>query len=182
MTLASRGTARMIEIRELVRGELPRVDAIDDSDDGDVVYVVAAGRLKATPVEWHRPRRTLERWQQSIALWEAILDHGGVVYGALLGDLLVGVAVLRPQLTAARAQLQSLFVSRAYRRQGVARRLVGEVERRAIAGAARELYVSAVPSVSAVGFYLTQGFRVADEVDPDLFAQEPEDIHLVKPL
>jgi GNAT superfamily N-acetyltransferase len=117
-----------------------------------------------------------------IASWERILDRGGAVYGALLGDRLVGVAVLRPRLTAARAQLQSLFVSRAYRRQGVARRLVGEVERRAIAGGASELYVSAMPSVPAVGLYLAQGFRVAEEVDPGLFAQEPKDIHLVKPL
>ena len=117
-----------------------------------------------------------------IASWERILDQGGAVYGALVGDLLVGVAVLRPRLTATRAQLQSLFVSRAYRRQGVARRLVGAVERRARAGGARELYVSAMPSVPAVGFYRAQGFRVADAVDPDLFAQEPEDIHLVKPL
>ena len=64
----------------------------------------------------------------------------------------------------------------------MARRLVAEVERRAIAGGAHELYVSAMPSVPAVGFYLAHGFRLADEVDPDLFAQEPEDIHLVKPL
>jgi hypothetical protein len=64
----------------------------------------------------------------------------------------------------------------------VASRLVGEVERRAVADGARELYVSAMPSVPAVGFYLARGFRVTDEVDPDLFAQEPEDIHLVKPL
>ena len=76
-----------------------------------------------------------------------------------------GVAVLRPRLTAVRAQLQSLFVSRAYRRRGVARRLVAEVERRAIAGGARELYVSAMPSVPAVGFYLAQGFWVTDEVE-----------------
>jgi GNAT superfamily N-acetyltransferase len=172
----------MIEIRELARGELARVYDIDDSDDGDVVYVVAAGRLTAIPVDWHRPRRTPERWNQSIARWETILNQGGVVYGALLGDLLVGVAVLRARLTPARAQLQSLFVSRAYRRQGVASRLVGEVERRAITSGARELYVSAMPSVPAVGFYLAQGFRVTEEVDPDLFAQEPEDIHLVKPL
>jgi hypothetical protein len=58
----------------------------------------------------------------------------------------------------------------------VASRLVGEVERRAIAGGVRELDVSAVPSEPAVGFYLAQGFRIADAVDPNLFAQEPEDI------
>jgi GNAT superfamily N-acetyltransferase len=172
----------MIEIRELARDELRRAYAIDDSDDGDVVYVVTGAGLRAVPRDVHRPRRTAERWDQAIAQWEAILDHGGVVYGALHGDLLVGVAVLRPRLTAARAQLQSLFVSRTYRRQGVARRLVEEVARRALAAGARELYVSAVSSVPAVGFYLAQGFRVADQVDPDLFAQEPEDIHLIKPL
>jgi GNAT superfamily N-acetyltransferase len=172
----------MIEMRELARAELTRAYDIDDSDDGDVLYVVAGAGLQATPLDWHRPRRTPQRWDHSIASWERILDGGGAVYGALLGDLLVGVGVLRPRLTAARAQLQSLFVSRAYRRQGVARRLVAEVEHRARAGGARELYVSAMPSVPAVGFYLAQGFRLAEEVDPDLFAQEPEDMHLVKPL
>jgi hypothetical protein len=67
----------MIEIRELAREELARVYDIDDSDDGDVVYVVAAGRLTAIPSERHRPRRTPERWNQSIVLWEAILDQWG---------------------------------------------------------------------------------------------------------
>ena len=172
----------MLEMREVARAELTRAYAIDDSDDGDVLYVVTGAGLQATPLDWHRPRRTPQRWDQFIASWERILDQGGAVYGALRGDLLVGVAVLRPRLSAARAQLQSLCVSRAYRRQGVALRLVGAVERRAIAGGARELYVSAMPSVPAVGFYLAHGFRLADEVDPDLFAQEPEDIHLVKPL
>jgi GNAT superfamily N-acetyltransferase len=172
----------MIEIRELARGELRRAYAIDDSDDGDVLYVVTGAGLQVTPLDWHRPRRTPQRWNDFIASWERILAEGGAVYGAPHGDLLVGVAVLRPRLTAVRDQLQSLFVSRAYRRQGVARRLVGAVERRARAGGARELYVSAMPSVPAVGFYLAHGFRLADEVDPDLFAQEPEDIHLVKPL
>jgi ribosomal protein S18 acetylase RimI-like enzyme len=172
----------MIEIRELVQGELTRAYDIDDSDDGDVVYVVSGACLQATPLEWHRPRRTPERWNQFIMAWERILDAGGAIYGALRGDRLVGVAVLRPRLTAARAQLQSLYVSRAYRRQGVARRLVEAVERRASAGGARELYVSSNRALRAVGFYLAQGFRPAEEVDPDLFAQEPEDIHLVKPL
>ncbi|MBV8716102.1 MAG: GNAT family N-acetyltransferase [Chloroflexi bacterium] len=172
----------MIGIRELARGELTRAYAIDDSDDGDVLYVMTGAYIKAIPLEWHRPRRTAERWDQLIVSWERILDQEGAVYGAFCGDLLVGVAVLRPRLTAARAQLQSLFVSPAHRRRGVARRLVEQVERRALAAGARELYVSAMPSVPAVGFYLAQGFRVADEVDPDLFAHEPEDIHMVKSL
>ena len=35
-----------------------------------------------------------------------------------------------------------------------------------------------VRSNNTVDFYLRRGFRVAGEVDPDLFALEPEDIHL----
>jgi hypothetical protein len=108
----------MIEIRELARGELARAYDIDDSDDGDVLYVVTGACLATTPLAWHRPTRTPERWDQFIASWERILDQGGAVYGALREDLLIGVAVFRPRLTTGRAQLQSLFVSRAYRRRG----------------------------------------------------------------
>jgi hypothetical protein len=44
------------------------------------------------------------------------------------------------------------------------------------------LYVSATPSESALGFYRSLGARLADPVDPDLFAREPEDVHLVLEL
>ena len=47
---------------------------------------------------------------------------------------------------------------------------------------ADQLYVSAVPSESAVGFYRSQGFRLADEVHPDLYELEPDDIHMIKEL
>jgi hypothetical protein len=44
------------------------------------------------------------------------------------------------------------------------------------------MYVSAVPSGSAVGFYLSRGCELAEEPHRDLFAHEPEDIHLVCPI
>lgn len=43
-------------------------------------------------------------------------------------------------------------------------------------------YVSATPTGSAVGFYLGQGCRLADPGHSALFADEPEDIHLVYAL
>jgi ribosomal protein S18 acetylase RimI-like enzyme len=75
-----------------------------------------------------------------------------------------------------------LHVSRQARRQGVARRLTDEVVRLAREGGARELYVSATPSESAVGFYLRQGFRPTTRVDEVLYRLEPEDIHMVRPI
>jgi hypothetical protein len=52
----------------------------------------------------------------------------------------------------------------------------------ALADGAASIYVSATPTASAVGFYLRQGCRLAHPVHPDLFAAEPEDIHLVRSL
>ena len=40
------------------------------------------------------------------------------------------------------------------------------------------LYVSATPTENTVNFYLRRGCRLASTPDLELFAQEPEDIHL----
>ena len=47
---------------------------------------------------------------------------------------------------------------------------------------ADQLYVSATPSESAIDFYLSQGFALAKQVHKDLYALEPEDIHLLRQL
>jgi hypothetical protein len=44
---------------------------------------------------------------------------------------------------------------------------------------AKQMYVSAKPSGSAVGFYLSQGFRPADTPIPELYELEPENIHML---
>jgi GNAT superfamily N-acetyltransferase len=80
------------------------------------------------------------------------------------------------------AQLVALFVSKRYRRQGVAARLVQEVIRLVRQSGALELYVSATPSKSAIGFYTAQRFQLAERVHSELFVLEPEDIHMVKAL
>jgi hypothetical protein len=46
---------------------------------------------------------------------------------------------------------------------------------------ARGLYVSSVPTDSAVGFYLSRGFRPTEPL-PELLALEPRDIHMLLPL
>jgi ribosomal protein S18 acetylase RimI-like enzyme len=95
---------------------------------------------------------------------------------------MVGIAVLRPGLSEGTAQLAGLFVSADYRRMGVAKRLTDEIVRLARESGARWLYVSATPSESAVGFYTSQGFRPTEHPNSELFALEPEDIHMIKQL
>jgi len=48
-----------------------------------------------------------------------------------------------------------------------------------MAAGAESMYVSAVPTGSAVEFYLSRGCELANPVHPALYAEEPDDIHLV---
>jgi predicted N-acetyltransferase YhbS len=97
-------------------------------------------------------------------------------------DQIVGVAVVdtvpigreRNHL-----QLKYLYVSRDCRRQGVGTRLFEEAKAFARSRSARFLYISATPTDNTVDFYLRRGCRLAATPDPELFALEPEDIHLV---
>jgi len=113
------------------------------------------------------------------------LEQGGVMFGALEKDLLVGIAVLGNRFIGEnQSQLQLVFlhVSNGYRRQEVATRLLSEVRRLAKERGASQLYISATESESAVGFYLSQGAKLAEKVDQELYALEPEDIHLTLDL
>jgi len=105
-----------------------------------------------------------------------------VVIGAFDDDLLVGMAVFRPHLSADMSELAGLWVSRGYRRQRVASRLVYEVEELAREVGSTRLYVSAMPSQAAVRFYRSRGFRPTPDVNPELYEREPEDVHMVSEL
>ncbi len=108
-------------------------------------------------------------------------DHGGTFYGAFHEDVLVGASVLEARRIGRaldRLQLPFLHVSQRQRGTGLGRLLFERAAARAHELGARQLYVSATPSENTIRFYLRRGCRVAREVDPALFALEPEDIHL----
>jgi GNAT superfamily N-acetyltransferase len=71
-----------------------------------------------------------------------------------------------------------LHVSRAQRKTGLGRALFEKAAAKARGLGARRLYISATESENTVNFYLAIGCRVTDEVDAELFALEPKDIHL----
>lgn len=172
----------MVELRAMTPSELDRMIEVDVSEIGDIVYDYVEGNLVAQSEQWQRPARTQEGWQPLIDRWRGYLSQGGVFLGAFDGEVLAGIAVVRFNLTDSQAELAGLFVSQDYRRQGIAVLLTDEVVRLAREDGADELYVSATPSKSAVGFYQSQGFTIAVEVHPALYALEPEDIHMVKYL
>jgi ribosomal protein S18 acetylase RimI-like enzyme len=105
--------------------------------------------------------------------------------GASAGDRLIGIAVLdgrRIGINLDTLDMYFLHTSNGYRRRGVGEELVRLVRDRATELGARRLYVSSTPSANSVNFYQRRGFGLASEVDPELFALEPDDIHMEMPL
>jgi GNAT superfamily N-acetyltransferase len=168
-------------VRPVTWSDLRRANPIDVSERGDVVLAWVDGALIAEPHEWERPQWDPDLWQQRLAGWWLML-RPDVMVGAFAGDELVGLASLRYRLQPDMAQLTTLHVSQAYRRQGVATQLLDAIVRMARESGASRIYVSAVPSESAIGFYCGYGFRPTDVPDPDMLAMEPDEIHMVYKL
>jgi GNAT superfamily N-acetyltransferase len=162
--------------------ELAQVREIDVSENGSTVYTVVDRHLALMEETWRRAPRSVSQWQPYIEEWEALLQGRGAAVGAFAEGRLLGVAVIQYQLTPGMAQLAALFVDRAHRRQGIATALTEAVIRLARGEGAQELYVSATPSESAIGFYTSQGFILAQPVNAQLYEREPDDIHLVRTL
>ena len=176
-----------VTVRRLSSKDIDRIGEIDRSEHVTKGYVFRRGVLEAQQVDWQVPRWSDDASEgfsvhARIEQWKPILAQGGTLLGALEGDNLVGFAVLRHELSEGTAQLAGLYVDRRYRRQGVASELTAEVERLARQAGAERLYVSAIPSGSAVGFYMRRGFRPTEDVNAELYALEPNDIHMIKRL
>ena len=176
-------------MRGLTAKDVSRLAEVDRSEHVDVEYAVIDGQLEERPVsiaEIPADGIPKDPGEHSVAGHIAhcadLLADGAVLLGAFDGDALMGLAIVDPSFEPGLGWLAFLHVSRPHRRHGAARalwRAAADLARRAGAGA---LYVSATPTGSAVGFYLGQGCRLAEPVHPTLYAEEPDDIHLVCPL
>jgi ribosomal protein S18 acetylase RimI-like enzyme len=168
----------MIAIKRMQSSEIDRIGEIDRSEHVTTSYTIRDGKLEAEAVDWQVPRwfddGPVHSVPGMVGFLSPLLANESKLWGAFDGDALVGVLVYRPHLTENMAQLAFLHVSHGYRRQGIATRLTAECVRLAREDSAEQLYVSATPSGSAVGFYQSQGFQLVDKPHPELFALEPE--------
>ena len=171
----------MITYREITIEEIyQHILEVDISEHGELIYLWQDGELITKPLVWDRPPRTAETWQEN---WASVLTLPGVkAWGAFDVEVMVGIIVYRPYLTEDMAQLDALFVDKDHRQQGIASYLTNLLKQQAITDGHKRLYVSATESKSAVGFYMSQGFAPTQDVHPELFALEPDDIHMIMML
>ena len=171
----------MISGRELARDEITGIWAIDRSELIDAVYYLEKGELRSRPEHIDQQGWPPGEAEKYTPILEACHDHGGWLYGLFDDQRLIGAAVVESRRIGSggdQLQLSFLHVSRRYRHQGWGRHLFRLAQVEARRRGARGLYISATPSVGTIGFYLSLGCKVTAEPDPELFALEPDDIHL----
>jgi predicted N-acetyltransferase YhbS len=165
----------------LHRDEIQLIWQIDRREVIENVYSLHDGKLVLKPDYFD-----VQGWPPGEAeLYTPILldcyERGGMFWGAFENDRLVGVAILESKFIGTQQdtlQLKFLHVSHDYRQQGLGRVLFNTAIVKAKALGAKKLYISATPSENTVNTYLRLGCVPASEIDPELFALEPEDIHL----
>jgi GNAT superfamily N-acetyltransferase len=171
--------------RPLTRDEIDLIWTIDRSEVHHHVYKIVDGRLTLVPAYLEVPGWHPKVIESDTIKLRGCFDRGGIFRGTFDGDALVGVSVVDTKLIESapkHLQLLYLYVSRSVRGQGVGRKLFAEAAGAARALGAKALYISSVPTENSVNFYLHRGASLVAEPDPDLFAAEPEDVHLTYSL
>lgn len=177
-----------MEVRRLTADDVALVRAIDRAEHVDVQYAVVDGRLVEVPVSmadipsWDADdpgEHGLEHQVHKVAVCVA---EGCILLGAFEDDAVLGIAAVDPSFEPTMAWLAWLHVSRPHRRCGVAAALWAASAALATTAGATSMYVSATPTGSAIGFYLSRGAELAVPPHPELLAMEPEDVHLVARL
>jgi len=171
----------MINTRPLAEKELPLIWTINRAEVIDNIYYLRDGELILEPEHYEMQSWPPGEPEHYHPILENCFNRGGHFWGAFDGKKLVGVAVLEEQLIGSKQdtlQLKFLHASSAYRKQGLGRRLFSIAAEQAKSMGAAKMYISSTPSENTVHFYFHLGCQLAEEIDPELFALEPEDIHL----
>jgi len=175
----------MISFAEMKLEDSYRIRDIDRSETIELIYQCNDGELQEKKVPHECPNWDEEHYKEIIRRYEYELSNGGTAYGAYDGDKLVGFGVLALKFRGKdknQLQLDLMYVSRNYRRQGIGSQIFYELSQVAIEKGATQLYISATETESAVKFYSSRGSVVTSQVDEELFRKEPNDIHMTKNL
>lgn len=177
----------LITYRWMAPKEIEKFREIDRSEIIRTGYKYEDGKLQKMDVMWDAPN-----WDPNgdhefsmtaqINFCRSHLEKDGRMMGAFEGEVLIGIGIITPNIREGVVQLAYLHISNGYRRMGVGNHIFKVLVEEATRLGGREMYVTAVPSGSAVGFYTSKGFTPTDSPIPELFELEPEDIHMIKTL
>lgn len=170
-----------MNIRFLQRDEVQLIWRIDRREIIENIYVLEDGNLVLKPDYFDVQGWPPGEEEHYTPLFLDCYDRGGMFWGVFENDQLVGVAILENRFMGPQKdtlQLKFLHVSRDYRNCGLGSTLFKMAADESKALGAKKLYISATPSEHTINYYGRLGCVPATDIDADLFALEPEDIHM----
>ena len=168
-------------IRLLHRDEIPLIWQIDRREVIHNIYHLRDGELVLVPEFFDMQGWPPGEAEHYTPILMECFDRGGTFWGAFEDGKLVGTAILESKWIGSKCdtlQLKFLHVSRGQRKQGLGTKLFQLAVEHARSLGAKKLYISATPSENTINYYMRLGCVLATEIDSELFALEPEDIHL----
>lgn len=120
-------------------------------------------------IDWH-----IERFKKS-------LDNDGIAIGCFDGDILVGYTVINAEVFGSLSKyvlLDQIFVSKTYRGKSIGKKLFAHACAAARNLGADKLYICAGSSEDTIAYYFKLGCIDAQEIDPALAAEDPNDWQL----
>ncbi len=168
-------------IKVLSSGDAKLLADIDRSEVITHCYRMQEGKLVAFAAPFAVPCWDSEELQQLIQRNSKMRAKGGSLMAYYWEDKVIGMVSLSDQFLDQPAQflvLDILYTSAQARGRGVATKLFTAALTEAKARSARGLYICATPTTNTVDFYLKRGCSILAAPNPELFAKEPEDIHL----
>ncbi|WP_300663067.1 GNAT family N-acetyltransferase [Fluviicola sp.] len=174
-----------ISYQFMTQDQVDKLQEIDRSEYIDSTYEVKEGELVYSKADYECENWNAETLAEIKSRFLFELKHAGVALGAFDGNTLVGFGVLAHQHRGKHQdmlQIDLMYVSRNYRRRGIATILLKELSKIAKERGANYLYISSTETKSAVSFYTNNGGKITDVFEQDLFTKEPEDIHMIKKL
>ena len=117
----------------------------------------------------------MRQWNAEKRVWisqylRQQIERGGAVIAALEANELIGFGALDGYLfgnTAKYANLTMLFVDDRWKRNGIGSKIFDEICKHAEGMKADKLFISAIPAVETVDFYLHIGCQDANEIVPE---------------
>jgi GNAT superfamily N-acetyltransferase len=171
----------MVSIMPMKLEDSHKIREIDRSETIHLIYTCKDGVLEEIPAGHECPNWREDAYQEIISRYEYELSNGGTAFGAFDGDRLVGFGVLAHKFRGKeqnQLQLDLMYVTRDYRRQGIGRRILDALRQAAKEKGAKYLYISSTETESAVKFYRSCGSTITSDIDEELFEKEPHDIHM----
>ena len=169
-----------ITYRALERDEIiNKFDEIDSYETIEDIYYFRDGKLVLE--KEYREVKHFDSWPERFEDLTEDYDNGYTLLGAFDGENLVGLVGMRRDLIGENndtINLSTCFISKNYRKQGIATKLIDMLKERARQLNGKKMYVSAAPSKNTVHFYMGIGFQVTTEPIKEIFDENPKDIQM----